>query len=162
MPICQRSQFVATTTTDAANYGPGQTVHVSVTLTDTSSDPCPDSSFLIWKGACASPPGWGTAASASNSAGQQVWDAYAGPTTGGPPESCPAGLYLTTIPGGFSATVDLSWTEDLCGDGPASDNGLAAVPNPNCPGTPVPAGSYQIMTSWESFAAPAVTITISS
>jgi hypothetical protein len=162
MAVCQASQFVATTTTDQASYAPGQTVNISVTLKDTSSDPCADSMNLIWQGGCAPPPGWETTATATNSTGQVVWDVNARPTTGGLPENCPAGIYLSTVPGGFSATVDLSWAQDLCGDSPLGDVGPTVVPNPNCPGTPVPAGTYQITTSWERFLAPPVTITIAS
>jgi hypothetical protein len=81
---------------------------------------------------------------------------------GGGVFNCANEPYLTTVPGGFSETVEMSWTQDLCSDGPASDEGLTVVPNPNCPGTPVPTGTYRILTNWERFQAPPVTITIGS
>jgi hypothetical protein len=161
MAVCEASQFVATATSDEVSYARGQTVNITVNLQDTSPDPCSDSTNLIWQGGCVPSPGWGAGASAMNSDGQVVWDAGAGSTAGGI-FNCPASIYLTTIPGHFAASVELSWPQDVCTDAPPSTEGPTIVPNPNCPGTPVPAGTYQIRSSWEQFQIPPVTITIES
>jgi Sigma-70 region 2 len=165
LAVCRVSQFVATATSDEGSYAPGQTVNITINVRDTSPDPCSDSTNLILQGGCIPTPGWSSewrgSASAINGSGQVVWDFGAGPTAGGI-QSCPVGVYLPTVPGNFSASVVLSWPQDVCTDAPPSTEGPTTVPNPNCPGTPVPAGTYRIMSSWEEFQAPPVSITIES
>ena len=72
LAVCQASQFVATATADGVNYAPGQVVNITVSLRDTSTEPCSDTTNLIWQGGCVPSPGWGASASATNRSGQVV------------------------------------------------------------------------------------------
>ncbi|HXQ43122.1 MAG TPA: hypothetical protein VN816_00665 [Acidimicrobiales bacterium] len=135
-------------TTDRSTYPPGEPVMIDLTERDTSSEACRDTGVEI--GGC-------YGATASNSTGDEVWSSDAGPNS--TPESCPAELTPTTIPGDFSTTGRLSWAQDVCTQPVTNDQ-----PNPDCPQTPVPSGTYRITGYWTAttFASPPVTIDITS
>lgn len=137
---CQ--QLMSTVRTSASSYAPGQTVIISVTLANEgptcTTPPQP----------CEPPP----AASAYNSAGEDVWDYGAGKFTGIP--TCIVSPALQTWPARYSNTQILDWSQDKCEAGPVGGA------NPNCPGTRVPAGTYRIVGGTGTSAS--ATITISS
>jgi hypothetical protein len=141
------NDFVTTVRTSASSYAPGQPVIVSVT--EANEGP---TCYGI-------PPEWCGSlqafASADNPAGQDVWDNDASRTIPGQ-ETCPfAAAPGPRWPARYSDTQRLEWHQDRCASDFASDRPGHA--NPNCPGTPVPAGRYLIVGNGTS--AP-VTITI--
>ena len=133
---CQH--FVTRVATSEPSYAPGQTVIISVT--QANEGPVCTTPLV-----CGSAP----AASAYNSAGEDVWDYGAGKFTGIPTCFSPT---LQAWPAGYSNTEKLDWRQDQCAAGPL---GRA---NPYCPGSAVPAGTYRIVGYGTSASA---TITIS-
>lgn len=156
LTTCEPSQFAASATTDALSYALGQTINITLTLRDSSSEPCNDTTSLLGTGC------WNVAASAINEAGQDVWDSGAAPITG--ISSCAIAVSPTTIPGNFSSSEQLSWSQVLCTNPPSGPGppGETSWPNPNCLNTQVPAGTYEIEGEWEGFQAPPIDITIES
>jgi len=145
MPSCQVGQFVLTATTDKGTYAPGETVMVDLSLHDTSPEACLDTGVPVW--GC-------YGATASNSTGNEVWNSLAGPDS--LPASCPTTGFPTTVPGNFSTTSQVAWTQDVCTQPVTNDQ-----PNPYCPQTPVPSGVYQISAYWTVFpSSPPVTVVI--
>lgn len=136
---CQR--LVSMVRTSEPSYVSGQAVIISVTLANegpacsTGPEPC-------WP----PPP-----ASAYNSAGEDVWDYGAGKKPRGIP-TCMPDPPPQTWPAGYTSTQELDWSQDACKEGPL---GRA---NPNCPGTQVPAGTYQIVASTGTSVSATITI----
>ena len=100
--------------------------------------------------------------SAYNSAGEDVWDNGASRTLPGqitcPPEPEPG----DTWPAYYSRTQTLDWSQDACTLDPGPP--YTGIPNPDCPGTQVPAGTYRIVSGYQnlwSTPSASVTITIS-
>jgi hypothetical protein len=140
--------FVTTVRTDESSYAPGQRVIISVTQVNEGP-------------ACYGiPPQWcgnlQAFASADNSAGDDVWDYGASKTIPGQ-NTCPfAPAPGPEWPAHYANTQKLDWSQDMCAL--ADETGQPGQPNPNCPGTQVPAGTYRVVGNVTS--APA-TITIS-
>jgi len=124
--------FVTTVRTSEPSYAPGQVV--IVTVTQANDGP-----------ACSIPPqpcGPPQAqVSAYNAAGEDVWDYGARKTS---PIQITCGL--DDGPGmtwalGYADTQELDWGQDQCTQGISSP----LQPNPDCPGTQLPAGTYRIV-----------------
>jgi hypothetical protein len=137
---CQ--QLVSTVRTSESSYAPGQAVIISVTLAN-EGPACTTPTRQ-----CGPPP----AASAYNSAGEDVWDYGAGKFTGIP--TCTVSPGPQTWPAHYSYTQELDWSQGKCETGPLGEA------NPNCPGTQVPAGTYRIVGGTGT--SESATITISS
>ena len=134
-------------TTDRSTYTPGETVIITVTITNTA-------------GACSgADPGFcGIGASVSNQARNDVWDSWAQTTINSGVTGCPSGN-VHTIPVGWSTSTTLNWTQRECVADTSNSQGDWGQPNPECPRTQVPDGTYSIVGFADS--APAA-ITISS
>lgn len=127
-PPCSDQQFSTRVATDHPTYTRGQTV--AITVTTTNSGPT-----------CYGLPPWegcGYPVSAYNSSHTDVWDWHAGSNT--LPINCPADIYQN-IPHGASGTTPVSWAQDQC----TSPNNYSIATNPNCPGTQVPDGVYNLV-----------------
>lgn len=142
-PSCSDQQFTAQTATDHSDYTRGQTVKINVTMTNSGPT-------------CEGVPPWfcGQHASIYNSSHADVWDSGAGPNSPSDVTGCPAAMNQL-IAHGSSSTQSLAWQQDQC----TFDNQAFVVPNPDCPGTQVPDGTYAVIG--DSGKAPAVSITIS-
>lgn len=142
-PPCSNQQFSAQTATDHSDYTRGQTVNINVTMTNSGPT-------------CEGVPPWvcGQHASIYNSSHTDVWDSGAGPNSPSDVTGCPAAMNQL-IAHGSSSTQSLAWQQDQC----TFDNQAFVVPNPDCPGTQVPDGTYAVIG--DSGKAPAVSITIS-
>jgi hypothetical protein len=142
-PRCTNQQFTARATTDHPTYTRGQTVNITVTVTN---------SGLTCEGGVA--PDTCGPVSIYDISHTDVWDLGAGPDS-------PLGLYncggalIQTIVHGWSSTQRIGWSQDRC---TLEMNGKQVVPNPNCPGTQVPDGTYTVVA--DNGAAPTVTIDI--
>ena len=144
-PPCSTQQYTARATTDQSSYARGRSVIITVTMTN-SGPTCEGT-----------PPWWcGQEASAYDSSGTDVWDLGAGPTTPQGVRNCPAALEQTVAHGSSSAER-LSWQQDQCTFDPSAQ---PIGPNPDCPGTQVPDGTYKVVG--DAGMAPPVTVTISS
>jgi hypothetical protein len=118
--------LVSTVRTSEPSYAPGQTVVITVTVAN-------EGPACTTPGQCVPPP----AASAYNSAGNDVWDYGASTFTGVP--TCISTWVPQAWPAHYSDTQVVDWSQDKCGAGPWGEA------NPNCPDTPVPAGQYRIV-----------------
>jgi hypothetical protein len=122
--------LVASVRTNESDYAPGQPVIITVTQANNGpacSTPTP-------------PCGLPSAASAYNSAGEPVWEYGTGKIEG--QITCPpAAVASMTWSAHYSKTQRLRWSQDRCTQG----IGIPGHPNPNCPGTQVPAGTYRIV-----------------
>jgi hypothetical protein len=142
---CTSQILVATVRTNESSYAPGQTVIISVTLTNEGlacSIPTPSP--------CGpTPPG----ASVYNSAGEDVWESGAG---GGLISCPPEPVTSVTYPAGYSSTRVLDWRQDKCF--------LQLRPSQilHCPRTQVPAGRYRIIGSNGTSEQATAAITISN
>jgi hypothetical protein len=121
--------------TDHSAYPLGA-ASVSITLTYRNPSPygCADTT--------AATSGCGPGATISNQSGQVVWQWRASPFN--TPTSCPAALSNRAITGGETVTSQVVWTGDYC----ATSNSPPGEPNPSCPETAVPAGTYTIEGTW--------------
>ena len=132
LPPCQPELSAST---DHISYPLG-VGSVSITLTYRNPSPygCADTT--------AATSGCGPGATISNQSGQVVWQWRASPFN--TPTSCPAALSNRAIGGGETVTSQVVWTQDYC----ASSNSPPGEPNPSCPETAVPAGTYTIEGEW--------------
>jgi hypothetical protein len=124
--------LVATVKTNESSYPPGQTVIITVTQANdgpTCSTPTPP---------CGPALPW---ASAYNAAGELVWVYGVGKRINGPPLCAPAPGY-STWRAHSSDTQEFDWAQDKC---TLLVPALPGQPNPDCPGTQVPAGRYRIV-----------------
>jgi hypothetical protein len=147
-PAGSCEHFVTTVRASERSYAPGQTVIISVTQVN-EGPTC----YGI-------PPEWcgnlQAFASAYNSAGEDIWDSGASKTIPGN-NTCPfAAAPGPGWPAQYSNTEELDWSQDNCA---LDDTGQPGQANPDCPGTPVPAGRYRIVGN---STAASITITISS
>lgn len=144
-PPCSGQQYTARATADQSRYARGQRVIITVTMTNGGP-------------ACEGlPPGWcGQGASAYDSSGTDVWDSDAGPNSSQDIKNCPAAIEQT-VAHGSSSTQRLSWQQDLCTFDPSAQ---PVGPNPDCPATRVPEGTYKVVA--DGGMAPPVTVTIAS
>jgi hypothetical protein len=139
--------LVTTVRTGKPSYAPGQVVTISVT--EANKGPACQGTAET----CGPVP---QSASAYNQAGKDVWDSGAGKTT-------TSGVGLCwSVPGPMwrvhsAVTRELRWDQDDCA---RQDRSLlpGGLPNPDCPGTQLPAGTYRIVGNGGS--APAI-ITLS-
>lgn len=141
--VCSPQQFTSTIVTDHPDYTRGQTVNITMTMTNSGPS-------------CEGVPPWfcGQSASIYDSSHTDVWDSGAGPNNPQDIRSCPAGIQQT-IGHGSSSSESLAWQQDRC----TFDNQSPAAPNPDCPATQVPDGTYTV--AGDSSHASAVTISIS-
>lgn len=130
-PNCTAGQYTGKVTTDRYSYSRGQIVNITVTLTNTGPT-------------CEGVPPWfcGQEASAYDSSGNDVWDWGAGPDSPQDVKSCPAASNQV-IPHGASDTESMQWSQDRCTFEP--DGQPPTLPNPDCPGTQVPSGTYKVV-----------------
>jgi len=144
-------QPVLRASTDHTSYPLGA-ASVSITLTYRNPSPygCADTT--------AATTGCGPGATITNQSGQVVWQWRASPFN--TPTSCPATLSNLAIAGGETITSQVVWTQDYC----AASNSPPGEPNPNCPETAVPAGTYTIEGEWGlgSLHSPSVSIVLNA
>ena len=119
-PLCDASQFVVRLGTDKAAYTSGQTVHITLSITNTGR-PC---SGFEGSGPCFD------AAEATNGSGNVVWAANLGPY------ACPA-LIVRSLPSGWNDSDQLNWAQDEC---PSLGT--------QCTHSQVLPGNYSIIGSW--------------
>ena len=124
--------IVTTMRASEPSYAPGHAV--IVTVTQVNAGP-----------ACSIPPQLcgppQVLASAYNSAGEDVWDYGAQKTIPGH-ATCELDGPRVTWAAGHSDTRELNWGQDECTRG--TDDGQPGQPNPGCPATRLPAGTYRI------------------
>lgn len=142
-PSCTNQQFTAEATTDHPTYARGEIVNITVTMSNSGPT-------------CEGVPPWfcGQNASIYNSSHTDVWDWGAGPNQPQDVTGCPAAV-SSTIPHGSSSTESMQWHQDQCTFEPSGD---MTVPNPDCPQTQVPDGTYTVVA--DNGRAPSVSIQI--
>ena len=119
-PACVGSQFASAITTSGSTFAPGQTIPITLTITNVGQpcestaggktdvlDGCP---YLV----------------ATNASGQSVWNSMANPYGAG----CGASGRSGIVPTGWSQTLPFSWNQLEC---PVSGSGCTQVQAP--PGT---------------------------
>lgn len=130
-PLCATQQYMTQATTDRSAYAKGETVTITVSMTN-SGPTCTGTT----PGSC------GLSASVESQSGNDVWDSGAGADN--PPlvlgQGCPT-AESQTIPHGDSTNRVLQWKQDQCSFDPS---GPPQHPNPDCPGTQVPDGTYTV------------------
>lgn len=152
VPPCTTAQLVFTISIPSTSYPPGATIPITGTLTNTGSA-CQDTqneTSGCWTGDLV----------ATNQAGQVVWQDYAETTVNPLVTSCPAEVAGGfEVPAGSSESFTRTWAETDC----VYDTDPSAklfTPNPDCPDTQVPAGTYSISSdSFTSAASQDVQIT---
>lgn len=132
-PACTAGQFTLSVTTDKTAYARGESVVITLKMANTGVT-CAGSGISL---SCIA------SASSSNSSGDVVWDSWAGADTSEQilPQCRPSPVM--TIPGGWSTSEGINWNQDQCAGDPSLKT--IDVPNPNCPETQVPAGTYSII-----------------
>jgi hypothetical protein len=132
---CQGSQFLGVLATDKATYQTGETVQITLSVKNSG----PTCAGL--ESASTGPCGLGNV-TATNAAGQDVWDADA--SASGLPIPCPA-ILIQPVAAGWSTTVQLSWTQDQCTAGYSPG---PPPTNPRCPQSQVAPGPYSLVGQW--------------
>jgi hypothetical protein len=124
--------FVTTVRPSEPSYEPGRTV--IITITQANDGPA----CTIPHQPCGPPQ---AVVSAYNSAGEDVWDYGASKTNSEGHPTCGLDGPSMTWAAGYSDTQELDWSQVEC---TRSEAAMLGQPNPDCPGTQLPAGTYRI------------------
>lgn len=139
LPVCAQGQIVTVASTDAATYSPGQTAVIGAEL-DNTGPTCSGADIAV---------GCGITYEVTNRSGQVVWDSWASSTESlFIPEACPQGPPGPTFAGLYGDVYKTEWNLKECSgvSGDSNEN-----PNPNCPETQVPDGTYYVTAAQSSY-----------
>jgi hypothetical protein len=127
LPACIGSQFAAAVTTSGSSFAPGQTIPITLSITNVGQ-PCESAPTL----GNADVLSCGPYLVATNTGGQTVWNSTQFPEGG---SGCGAGGSngTGTIPTGWSQAYAFAWNQAEC-----------PISGPACTESPAPAGYYTI------------------
>lgn len=140
--------------TNAATYSTGQSAVIGAELKNTGPT-CSGEDIAV---------GCGITYQVTNRSGLVVWDSWASPTNSlFIPQPCPQGPPAPTFAGLYGDVYTTTWNLKQCSgvSGDSNEN-----PNPSCPETPVPDGTYFVTAAQSPYPttgpSTAVAVTISA
>lgn len=133
---CQDSSFQLSLTADSSSYSEGDTVVITLTVTNTG----PACIVAGGQNTCA----WVSSVDVTNASGSEVFSP--GANGQGIVDLCPASPPYGGVNSGVVViTQTIDWSQQICAPGFAPG---PPTTNPNCPQTQVPPGAYTVGSTW--------------
>jgi hypothetical protein len=136
LPPCG-SRLVRTASTAQKTYSAGTPIVITEVFRNTAAA-CSDTKAAT--GGCVE-----GAFSAYDSAGALVWQSAASATNEPDVSSCPAALIGEAVAAGWSESFTFTWHQTQCDFDADASPGAFGQPNPDCPNTQVPVGTYSLV-----------------